>query len=140
MNQSVPKALRYARIIAAIAVTRLIGLLLLSAPISSIPTYYTATFGLGDALTGIFAIPIAWALGRGGVRTYALAITWAFAGLIDLVYAVSIATQAGLFNAISNFFGAGIVILPISIIIQLIILGLLLTKPVGKYMARSSSP
>ena len=140
MNQSVPKALRYARIFAGIAVIRLIGLVLFTAPSTSIPSYYSTTFGLGDVLTGVFALPVAWALGRGGIRTYALATTWAFVGFIDLVYAVTIATQAGLFNAISNFFGTGIIILPIAMIIQLIVLGLLLTGPVSKYMARPMSP
>ena len=140
MNQSAPKALRYARIVAAIAVTRLIGLVLLTAPSSTIPSYYSMTFGLGDALTGVFALPVAWALGRGGIRTYALAMTWAFAGFIDLVYAVTIATQAGLFNAVGNFLGAGIIILPIAIIVQLVVMGLLLTGPVSKYMARPMAP
>ncbi len=117
MNRSVPRLLRYARILAAIAVIRLIGLILLTAPNTTIPTWYTTTFGLGDALTGIFALPVAWILGRRSIRSYALAITWAFAGLIDLLYAISIATEAGLFNAISNFLGIGIIILPIAIII-----------------------
>ena len=139
MDPTAPKALKYAQILAAIAVVRLIGLILFTAPSATIPTYYSTTFALGDTLTGIFALPVAWALGRGGVRTYALATIWAFAGFIDLVYALSIATQASLFNAIGNFLGVGLIVLPIAIIIQLAVLGLLLTGPVSQYMAKSRS-
>ena len=141
MLESRPKALKYARIVAALATSRLIGLLLLTAPTTSIPSWYSITFGIGDVLTGIFAIPVAWALGRGGVRIYALAATWAALGFLDLVYAVAISTQVpGLYAGVSNFFGVGIIILPIAMVIQLVVLILLLTPPVAKYMGRSRTP
>jgi hypothetical protein len=37
--------------------------------------------------------------------TYGIAIAWCIAGLVDILHAVSIAAQAGLFSAVSNLRG-----------------------------------
>jgi hypothetical protein len=136
-----PKAFRWARILTGVAVIRVIGLILISGQQSgAIPTYYAYTFASGDLLVGITAIPLAWALGRGGLRTYGLAVAWAVAGELDLLYAFAIASQAtGLFSSLSSFLGVGLIILPIGLILQLAILALLLTPSVPRHMARSST-
>lgn len=136
---TLPKALRWARIVAAVAVARLIGLILISGEQSGIPAYYANTFGVGDALVGLTAIPVAYALGRGGIRTYGLAVGWAIAGILDILYAIAIAGQApGLLTSVSNYLGVGLVVLPIALIIQFVVLALLLTPSVSRYMARKS--
>jgi hypothetical protein len=134
-----PKLLRWARIVSAVAVTRLIGLILLSGLQKGvIPAYYATTFGAGDVLVGITAIPVAYALGRGGIRAYALAVAWAVGGILDILYATAIASQApGLFASVSDFLGAGLIVLPIALIIQFVVLVFLLSPSVSRYMTRS---
>ncbi len=139
MNEGAPATLKYARIVAALATSRLIGFVFLTAPSTTIPTWYSTTFAVGDVLTGIFALPVAWALGRGGVRTYALAVAWSLLGFFDLVYAVSIETQSGIYSGVSNFLGVGIVVLPIAMVIQFVVFMLLMSPSVSRYMARKSA-
>jgi len=132
-----PRALRIVRVLALIEVTRLLGLILFSGIQSGILSASAALFGVGDALVGLTAIPVWYALGRGRLRTYALAMAWVTFGLVDLVYAVVDGALSGQFSAISGLLGAGIVAIPINIIIQIVIFGLLLNRSVIDHMSRA---
>jgi hypothetical protein len=137
---SAPRPLRLARIVTAIAASRIVGIaLLLGWQNGTIPAYYAVTFAAGDFLVGLTALPLAYALGRGGIRAYGIAVAWCIVGLVDTAYAISIATQAGLFSAVSDLLGPGIVVLPIAVVIQLVVLALLLDGAVPRYMAREKA-
>ncbi len=140
MNQSVPKTLRYARILVAIQITRLFGLILFSGIQSGALPATAALFGVGDALVGLTAIPVWYALRRGRLRTYVLAIAWVTFGLVDLIYAVIDGALGGQLGALNTLLGVGIVAVPFNIAVQLITFGLLLNKPVMDYIARPYSP
>jgi len=139
MNQSVPRALHYARILVAIEITRLFGLILFSGIQNGTLPATSALFGVGDALVGITALPVWYVLGRGRLRTYALVLAWVTFGLVDLIYAVVDGALAGLLPALSNLLGVGIVAVPFNIAAQLVTFVLLLNKPVLDYMARPPS-
>ncbi len=131
-----PNALRYARILVAVQVTRLFGLILFSGIQSRVLPNTAALFGVGDALVGVTALPVWYALGRGGLRTYVLAVAWVTFGLVDLIYAVIDGSLGGQLGALSNLLGVGIVAIPFNIIVQLITFGLLLNKSVLDHMTR----
>ncbi len=132
----VPRALRYARILVAIQITRLLGLVLFSGIQSGTLPATAALFAVGDGLVGITAIPVWYALGRGRLRTYALAMAWVIFGLVDLIYALVDGALAGQLGAIQNLLGFGILAVPFNIVVQLITFGLFLNKSVLDYMAR----
>jgi len=134
-----PRAFRIVRVLALIEVTRLLGLILFSGIQSGILSASAALFGVGDALVGLTAIPVWYALGRGRLRTYALVMAWVTFGLVDLVYAVVDGALSGQSSAISSLLGAGIVAIPINIIIQIVIFGLLLNRSVIDHMSRAWS-
>lgn len=131
-----PKTLRYARYLMVILVLRLLGSLLIVAGFNGqLPSYFAVPFGIGDTTVGLTALPVAYMLGRGGVRTYALALVWDVAGLVDLLLAAGVTTYGGAFGAVSAFFGPAIVLLPIDIVVHFVILGLLLTPAVARHFA-----
>ncbi len=131
-----PKALRYARILVAVQVIRFLGLVLFSGIQSGVLPSTAALFGAGDALVGITALPVWYALRRSGLRTYALTIAWVTFGLVDLVYAVIDGTLGGQTTALINLLGFGFVAVPFSIAVQLATFVLLLNKSVMNYMAK----
>jgi len=131
-----PKALRYARILVLIEVTRLLGLFLFSGIQRGILPSSSGLFGVGDALVAITAIPVWYGLGRGRSRAYALTMAWVTFGLVDLIYAVADGALSGLLPALSSLFGAGIVLIPFNIVVQIATFILLLNKPVTQYMGR----
>ena len=131
-----PRALRYARILVAVQVTRLLGLVLFSGVQSGLLPATAELFGVGDALVGITAIPVWYALGRGRMRTYALAMAWVTFGLVDLIYAVIDGALSGQLSALNTLLGVGIVGVPFNIVVQLATFGLLLNKSVLDYVAR----
>lgn len=131
-----PKALRYARVLVAIEVTRLLGLLLFSGIQSGVLPATAALFGAGDALVGITALPVWYALRRSGLRTYALTVVWVTFGLVDLVYAVIDGTLGGETTALINLLSYGFVAVPFNIAVQLATLVLLLNRSVMKYVAK----
>jgi len=135
-SSMMPRALRYVRILAALEVTRLVGLLLFSGIQRGLLPANAALFGVGDGLVGITAIPMWYALGRGRMRTYALGMAWVTFGLVDLFYAVIDGALSGLFGALNTVFGIGIVAIPFNIVVQLATFGLLLNKSVLNYMGR----
>ncbi len=132
----IPSALRYARILVAIQVTRLLGLVLFSGIQSGALPATAALFGVGDGLVGLTAIPVWYALGRGRLRTYVLAMAWVTFGLVDLVYAVVDGALGGQLGALNTLLGLGILAVPFNIVVQLVTFGLLLNKSALQYMAR----
>ena len=132
----VPKALRYARILVAVEITRLLGLILFSGIQSGALPNTAALFGAGDALVGITALPVWYGLRRSGLRTYALTMAWVTFGLVDLIYAVIDGTLAGQTTALINLLSFGFVAVPINIVVQLATFVLLLNKSVLNYMAK----
>ena len=131
-----PRALRYVRILIAIEVTRLLGLILFSGIQNGTLPSTAALFGAGDALVGITALPFWYALRRSGLRTYALTMAWVTFGLVDLIYAVIDATLGGQTTAIINLLGVGFVAVPFNIAVQLATFVLLLDKSVVNYLAK----
>ncbi len=85
---------------------------------------------------GLTAIPVWYALGRGRLRTYVLAVAWVTFGLVDLIYAVIDGVLAGQLGALNTLLGFGILAVPFNIVVQLITFGLLLNKSALQYMAR----
>ncbi len=131
-----PRALRYVRYLMVFFVLRLLGSLLVVAGFNGqLASYFAVPFGIGDTLIGLTALPVAYSLGRGGVRTYALALVWDVAGLADLLLAAGVTTYGGIFGAVNNFFGPGIVLLPIDIVLHFVILGLLLSSSMARHFA-----
>jgi hypothetical protein len=133
-----PKSLRYVRILVLIQLTRFLGLILFSGIQRGLLPANAALFGVGDALVAITAIPVWYALGRGRVRAYVLAMVWVTFGLVDLIYAVVDGALSGQFGVLSTLFGLGIVSIPFNVIVQVVTFGLLLTPSVSRYMARDS--
>ncbi len=121
-------------------ILRLLGSLLIVAGFNgTLPSYFAVPFGIGDTTIGLTALPVAYMLGRGGVRTYALALVWDVTGLADLLLAAGVTTFGGIFAAVNSFFGPGIVLLPIDIVLHFVILGLLLSAPVASHFAAKNS-
>ncbi len=122
----------------AIIILRLLGALFFPAAANgTLASYFAIPFGIGDFLTGLTAIPLVYYLPKGGIKTYALVMAWNVAGLLDLLLAAGVSTLAGLYPAVSAFFGPAIVLLPIDIVDHIVILGLLLSSSVVAYFSRA---
>jgi hypothetical protein len=119
-----------------IQITRLFGLILFSGIQSGLLPATAALFGVGDGLVGITAIPVWYALGRGRMRTYVLAMVWVTFGLVDLIYAFVDGALGGQLPALNTLLGPGIVAVPFNVVVQLITFGLLLKQSVLDHMAR----
>ncbi len=134
--QAAPKTITYLRILMAIIILRVLGILFIVAD-GQFPSYFSIPFGIGDTLTGLIAIILVFYLPKGGIRTYALTMAWNAAGLLDLSLAAGVSTLGGLYNMISAFFGPAIVLLPLDIVDHIVIFALLLTGSVSAYFART---
>ncbi len=132
-----PKALRYARILVLVEITRFAGLILFSGIQSGLLLASAALYGGGDALVGLTAIPVWYVLAKPGIRRYSLAVAWVTFGVVDLVYAVVDGVLSGQVGALNTLLGPGIALIPFNIVVQFITLGLLLSKPVSASMART---
>lgn len=91
-----PSALKYAKILIAVQVLRLIGLSLI--PLlqnGTLPAGFVIPTVFGDGSTAISAPIIAYALGRGGPKTWAASLVWNSLGLADLFYAQTLAYVTG---------------------------------------------
>ncbi len=66
-----------------------------------------------------------------------MAIAWITFGVVDLVYAVVDGTLSGQVGALNTLLGPGIALIPFNIVVQFVTLGLLLSKSVSAYMAKS---
>jgi len=131
-----PSALRYARILVAFELTRLVGLILFSGIQRGLLPSRAELYGVGDVLVALTAVPVWYALGKGRMRAYGLAMAWVSFGLVDLLYAISDSTLSGQLGAINTLFGPGIVIVPVQVVVQVVTLALLLSRSVSGYMAR----
>jgi hypothetical protein len=91
-----PSILKYARILIVVQVLRLIGLSLF--PLfqnGTLPAGFVIPTVIGDGSTAVFAPIIAYALGRGGPKTWAASLVWNGLGLADLFYAQTLAYVTG---------------------------------------------
>ncbi|MDV3293841.1 MAG: hypothetical protein LYZ70_06185 [Nitrososphaerales archaeon] len=136
-REALPSALKYARILVLIELTRFAGLYLFSGIQSGLLQPTAGLFAVGDGLAGLTAIPVWYLLGKPGTRRYGLAMAWVTFGVVDLVYALIDGVLSGQLGAISTLFGAGIVLVPINVVVQLVTLGLLLSKSASAYMSTS---
>ncbi len=66
-----------------------------------------------------------------------MAIAWVTFGVVDLVYAVIDGVLSGQAGALNTLLGPGIALIPFNVVIQFVTLGLLLSKSVSAYMAKS---
>ena len=108
-SSSKPSVLRYARVLIALQVLRLIGLSLI--PLlqnSTLPAAFVIPAVIGDTSTAVTAPIIAYALGRGGLKTWGASLVWNGLGLVDLFYAQTLAYLTG---ATTYLFGSDLLIL-----------------------------
>jgi hypothetical protein len=101
-----------------------------------LPSYYAINFAPGDALVGLTAIPLAYTLGKGSVRTYAIAVGCCFVGIIDIVYPLTVSSLANPTEAMTKLLGAGILALPVALVIDIAVFALLVTGSVTSYVTR----
>ncbi len=103
-----PAILKYARVLIAVQVLRLIGLSLI--PLlqnNTLPDSFIIPTVIGDISTAVTAPVIAYALGRGGPKTWAASLVWNSLGLADLFYAQTLAYVTG---ATTYLFGSDLLI------------------------------
>ena len=103
-----PAILKYARVLIAVQVLRLIGLSLI--PLlqnNTLPASFVIPTVIGDTSTAVTAPVIAYALGRGGPKTWAASLVWNSLGLADLFYAQTLAYVTG---AAPHLFGSDLLI------------------------------
>ena len=81
----VPRAFRIIRILVAIELTRLLGLILISGIKSGLLPASASLFAVGDGLVGVTALPVWYALRTPQKLTYILTIAWVTFGLVDLI-------------------------------------------------------
>ena len=108
-SSGAPSILKYARVLIAVQVLRLIGLSLI--PLlqnNALPASFVIPTVIGDTSTAVTAPVIAYSLGRGGRRTWAASLVWNGLGLIDLFYAQTLAYVTG---ATTYLFGSDLPIL-----------------------------
>jgi len=105
MTGTLPRTVRYARILIGIQIFRLIGLVFVfGLRNGTLPATFVIPASTGDALTAVTALIVAFAMGRGGMRTWALALVWNALGLADLLNAVSLASLTGsTANIVANY-------------------------------------
>src|SRR2546425_10176213 len=112
MTGRLPRAVRYARILIGIQIFRLIGLAFVSGlQNGTLAATFVIPASTGDTLTAVTAPMVAFALGRGGMRTWPAALVWDARGLSDLGKAVSLGSLTGstpikIANHSSGFVGA----------------------------------
>lgn len=130
--------LKLVRIMISIQVIRLAGLqLFIKGQAGIFPSYFAYPFGAGDLFVGLLALPVAYFLGTAGIRKYALAISWSAVGLVDLMLASIVASYAGLNPAIVSDLQTALVVVPVSIVLHLLTITMLLTKPVMQFFSHT---
>ena len=105
MTGRLPRTVRYVRILIGIQIFRLIGLAFVSGlQNGTLPAAFVIPASTGDALTAVTAPIVAFALGRGGMKTWAGALVWNALGLADLLNAVSLGSLTGsTANIVANY-------------------------------------
>lgn len=80
----------------ALQVLRILGVtFLISWAYGTVPGIFAFPAGIGDVLTGLFAVPVAIAVMSGSQESRQAAIAWNVFGLVDFVIALSIGTAIG---------------------------------------------
>ena len=102
------------------------------------PSYFAYPFGVGDLFIGLVALPLAYLLRTGGTRKYALVIAWNSVGLADLLFASTVASYGGLNPTIMTDLQTALVVVPVSILLHVVTIALLLTKPLKLFFSKSS--
>jgi hypothetical protein len=139
LENSSSSTLRVIQIVTASQVIRLAGIqLFIKGHAGIFPGYFAYPFGVGDLFIGLLAIPIAYSLRTGGIRKYALVIAWNSVGLVDLLFASTVASYGGLNPTIMTDLQTALVVVPLSIILHIITTALLLTKAVNRFFSGSS--
>jgi hypothetical protein len=96
MTGRLPRTVRIVRILIGIQLFRLIGLAFITGlQNGTLPATFVIPASTGDALTAVTAPIVAFAMGRGGIRTWAVALVWNALGLADLLNAVSLGSLTG---------------------------------------------
>ena len=128
--------LKIVRIITAVQVMRLAGIqLFIEGQAGEFPSYFAYPFGIGDLFVGLLALPVANSLRTGGIRKYALAVAWNSVGLADLLFASTVASYAGFNQTIITDLQTALIVVPVSIILHLLTIAFLLSKPVRQFFA-----
>jgi len=138
LKNSPSSTLKTVRIITGVQVIRLAGIqLFIKGQAGIFPSYFAYPFGVGDLFVGLLALPVAYYLSTGGIRKYSLAITWNSVGLADLLFASTVASYAGLNPTIMTDLQTALVIVPVSIILHILTITLLLTKPLKQLFSET---
>lgn len=91
-----PKVVTFVRILIGIQTFRLIGLVFVTGlQKGTLPATFVIPASTGDTLTALTAPILAYAVGRGAMRTWGVALVWNALGLADLLNAVSLAYLTG---------------------------------------------
>src|SRR5438876_9882553 len=99
MTRRLPRTVRYVRILIGIQIFRLIGLAFVSGlQNGTLPATFVIPASTGDALTAVTAPIVAFALGRGGMKTWAVLFVWDVLGLAEMLNAVSLGFLAVIMN------------------------------------------
>ena len=139
VQNSASSSIKIVRIITAIQVIRLAGIqLILKVQAGLFPSYFAYPFGVGDLFIGLFALPIAYMLRTGGTRKYALVIAWNSVGLADLLFASTVASYGGLNPTIITDLQTALVVVPVSMLLHVVTIALLITKPLKQFFSESS--
>ena len=139
LQNSAPSSIKIVRIITAIQVIRLAGIqLFIKGQAGIFPSYFAYPFGIGDLFIGLFAPPIAYMLRTGGTRKYALVIAWNSVGLTDLLFASTVASYGGLNPTIMTDLQTALVVVPVSMLLHVVTIALLITKPLKQFFSESS--
>ena len=132
-----PNTIKYARIIIAIQLYRLVGLVfIIPLQNGNLPASFVIPAATGDTLTAITAPIIAYALGRGGPKTWAAALVWNALGLADLFNAVSLGSLTGSSTYIFNNYAAILIGVTLGIILHITATILLLRKQTTNHILR----
>ena len=83
-------------------------------------------------------LPPAYMLRTRGTRKYALALAWNSVGLADLLFASTVASYGGLNPTIMTDLQTALVVVPVSILLHVVTIALLLTKPLKLFFSKSS--
>src|SRR2546427_11479708 len=102
------------------------------------PSYFAYPFGIGDLFIGLFALPMAYMLRTGGTGKYALVIAWNSVGLADLLFASTVASYGGLNPTIITDLQTALVVVPVSMLLHVVTIALLITKPLKQFFSESS--
>ena len=134
MKGMIPSGVRFSRILIGVQIFRLIGLVFIGGlQNGTLPAAFVIPASTGDALTGLTAPIVAFALGRGGMRRWAVALVWNALGLADLLNAVSLGSLTGSAATIFANYSFVLVGVTVGVLFHLVATALLLRKASTDY-------